>query len=162
MPILVLMRHATAQMAEAGMRDFDRPLSKAGWAEANLVAKLLDATGLQIGKTFCSPALRTQETLACVRQTIPMSNSAVSFEQSLYSGDVASYQNIATEILPDDVAMVVGHNPMVERFAFHLAKRGEQDLLKKLKFGFPTAAIAVFNLENTTNAGELVYFFTAN
>lgn len=162
MPIIIVMRHANAQVAETGMRDFDRALSTAGWAEANLAVKLLDTTGLQITKLFCSPAKRTEETLDCVLQTIPLSNSAITFEHSLYSGDVASYQHIATTLLPDDVAMFVGHNPMIEHFAFDLAKTGDEKLLKKLKFGFPTAAIAIFKLENTTNAGKLIHFFTAN
>jgi phosphohistidine phosphatase len=162
MPFFVLMRHAHAQHTEPGMRDFDRPLSQAGYAEANSSLKLFQATGLQITKVFCSPSRRTKDTLACVRQTIPINDGAIIIEPSLYSGEVTAYQNLGSTIPPDDVAMFIGHNPMIERFAFDLAKTGDQVLLNKLKFGFPTAGLAVFEIANTSREGRLIHFFTAN
>lgn len=146
MATLILMRHANAEFATPGMRDFERPLSAAGWAEANSAAILLKATGITPSKTVCSPARRTTETLDGLRKTIDIVASTIEFHPELYSGDAGSYQKILPMLKPNDTCLFVGHNPMIEHFALHLAQSGQETDLKHLKMGFPTAAIAVFEL----------------
>lgn len=155
MPTLILMRHANAELASPGMRDFDRPLSPAGWKEAAMAAQSFSKTGIQIAKVFCSPARRTLETLECLRQTITINPSKIEHHPELYSGDVSSYRALS-EAADDGACLYIGHNPMIEHFAFELAAQdegghmGENDGINRLKTGFPTAAIAVFEVE--TNA----------
>jgi phosphohistidine phosphatase len=166
MPTLVLMRHANTKPPQASMRDFDRPLSDAGWAEANQAANLFYATGLKITQTFCSPACRTEQTLACIRKTILLQDSAIFFLPELYSGDVSHYRDTQSKVANDAVAMIIGHNPMIERFAFDLASNGGDADLRRLKMGFPTAAIAVIKFEPDFDIaypqGQLLQFLTAN
>lgn len=152
MPTLILMRHANAELASPGMRDFDRPLSPAGWKEAVVAAQSFSKTGIQIAKVFCSPARRTLETLECLRQTITISPSKIEHHPELYSGDVSSYRALS-EATDDEACLYIGHNPMIEHFAFELAVHGEQNGINRLKTGFPTAAIAVFEVE--TNAAPI-------
>jgi phosphohistidine phosphatase len=146
MPTLVLMRHANAELATPGMRDFDRPLSAAGWKEAAIAAQSFSKTGIQIAKVFCSPARRTLETLECLRQTITISPSKIEHHPELYSGDMSSYRGLS-EAADDGACLYIGHNPMIEHFAFELAAQGKQNDIEQLKTGFPTAAIAVFEVE---------------
>jgi phosphohistidine phosphatase len=165
MPTIILMRHANAEPASLGMRDFDRPLSKAGWAEGKLAANLLKATDLTPNKVFCSPARRTSETLACVGTIVPLINAIISQPQELYSGETAAYQGLVNSTTTDDICMFVGHNPMIERFAFQLATRGNNIALKRLKLGFPTAAIAIISLADDFSSinpqGDLLHFLIA-
>ena len=165
MPTIILMRHANAEPASAGMRDFDRPLSKAGWAETLVSANLLKATGLEPTKMFCSPARRTSETMAGIRRIIPINDNIISQPQELYSGEVAAYQGVLNSVSADDICMFIGHNPMVERFAFQLAASGDKSTLNKLSLGFPTATIAVVTLAGDFSPinpqGYLLHFLTA-
>ena len=60
--------------------------------------------------------------------------------------------------------MFIGHNPMIERFAFQLALTGEKAILNRLKTGVPTATIAVFQLDGDYAAAnpqsELLHLLT--
>ncbi len=146
MATLILMRHANAELASPGMKDFDRPLSAIGWAEAHTAALMLNETGIAVTKVFCSPARRTAETLECLTKTIKIDASTIAFHHELYAEDFNSYQNVLLTLQPNDTFLCVGHNPMIEHFAFHLAKSGKQADLNLLNKGFPTAGIAIFDL----------------
>ena len=160
MPNLILMRHANAEMSSTGMRDFDRPLSKAGHIEAQLAAKKFINTGFTIFKhrplkIFCSPARRTVETLTNFRETIVMVDEQITYSEELYSGDVSSYQNLLSSLDNNDSCMIIGHNPMIEHFAFGLLQNDDESGINQLKNGFPTAAIAIIQLGNPFNALNL-------
>jgi phosphohistidine phosphatase len=164
MPTITLMRHAKAELAGVGMKDFDRALSLAGRNEAATTVNLLKMTGFAPTLVFCSPARRTLETLACVRTIIPLDDSSIFNPPELYSGEVAAYQNLIRSVSSTDICLFIGHNPMIERFAFDLSTNGEKTALNHLKLGVPTAAIAVIILAEGFSAaepqGHLQHFFT--
>lgn len=164
MPLIILMRHAHAEMPSPGMRDFDRPLSSAGKKDATVTAKQLAATRVKISTAFCSPARRTIETLACVQDTLQINENTVVYSSELYSGDVAAYHHLLSQLGENEVCMIIGHNPMVENFAFDMAQTGDEVGLAKIKLGYPTAAIGVIGLAdnfNPANAhGSLLHFFS--
>ena len=167
MPTIILMRHANAELASPGMRDFDRPLSNQGWADAEITANLLktvyfDRNNTKISMVFCSPACRTVETLAALRKTVIIEDPAINFLQELYAGDDEAYADLVKSVEADKVCVMIGHNPMIESFAFALAHKGDLTGLLQLKTGFPTSAIAVVELKNNSIKGELLHFFTAN
>jgi phosphohistidine phosphatase SixA len=64
------------------------------------------------------------------------------------------------------VCVFIGHNPMIEHFAFHLAHKGKDSDLKKLKMGFSTATIAVFDVgafpASPQTRGELTHYLQPN
>jgi phosphohistidine phosphatase len=164
MSILALMRHAHAEMPSSGLKDFDRPLSKTGWNDAKHAAEQFLETGLAISKVFCSPARRTTETLQCVRETVPITGEITTYLPDLYSGKLNAYQELLKKCAQNDVAMIIGHNPMIEHFAFNLAQSGDEFGLTALKSGYPTAAIAVLDLGATPNdpapSARLIHFIT--
>ena len=151
MPNLILMRHANAELASPGMRDFDRPLSKNGYAEAHITAKMFLQTGFTISSVFCSPARRTIETLASLRETIPIDEDVMACPDGLYSGDVSSYQSLVSSLETGANCLIIGHNPMIEHFAFGLVQNGDGTGLSQLKMGFTTAAIAIIELNGAAN-----------
>jgi phosphohistidine phosphatase len=166
MPVLVLMRHAHAEAAGFGIKDFDRPLSALGREDARTMAKQFSYTGVEVSKVFCSPARRTVETLICVRETIKIASDAVFYPSELYSGDVSAYHQLLTRFEPNEVCMIIGHNPMIEYFAFAFVQSSDTKSLAEIKQGFPTAAIAVISLDHSfspaTPQGKLLHFFSAN
>jgi phosphohistidine phosphatase len=44
--------------------------------------------------------------------------------------------------------MLLGHNPAIADFAMHFAGSGEPGALKRMGKGFPTSAIAVFEIDD--------------
>jgi phosphohistidine phosphatase len=164
MPIIILMRHAHAELPNPGMRDFDRPLSAAGWEDARTVAKQFPAIGVEISEIFCSPARRTMETLACVRETVEIGEVSIHYPSELYSGEVSAYHHVLSQFGSHDVCMIIGHNPMIEQFAFDIAQTGDEAGLAGIKPGYPTAAMAVIDLGQSFNPanpqGRLLHFLT--
>lgn len=158
MPTLILIRHANAELASPGMRDFDRPLSQQGWDEGAATAKYVSQLGLDISKVYCSPARRTSETLIALRRSITIDEKAIAFPMSLYEGDVSAYHHMLQTLSDNDVCVCVGHNPMVENFAFSLAANNSDTEMQPLKNGFPTAGAAVFELNDQKS--KLTLFFS--
>ena len=60
---LILLRHAHAEPAAAGLDDIDRPLSREGQAEAEAAGRWLKEHGHLPDRILCSPARRARETL---------------------------------------------------------------------------------------------------
>jgi phosphohistidine phosphatase len=134
---LLLLRHAKAVPAEAGMADRDRPLAERGRRDAAAMGAEIARGGLP-DLILCSPSLRTRQTLDAVSPAFP---HAVEFKapEALYGGDVsayleaiAAYGGVATRLL------VIGHNPTVHALALMLARSPEARLAAR----FPTAALA--------------------
>ena len=57
---LILLRHAKAANAEAGMDDFARPLAERGLKDVAVVGRLLASHGLAPDLALVSPARRTR------------------------------------------------------------------------------------------------------
>jgi phosphohistidine phosphatase len=163
MSVLVLVRHANAKSPDPGMKDFDRPLSELGWAEAGQGALFFQSTGLSVTSVLCSPSRRTAETLTAMQAKNLITDDLVSMPNELYSGSDLDYQNFAIQAGDNDVIMIIGHNPMIEHCAFALAKTGDAAHVNGLKLGFPTGAIAVIEFAGTSEQrrlnGKLSHFF---
>jgi len=61
---ILLMRHGEAQESLLGINDFARPLTARGQQQAQDMAHQLQDILPEIDAVFCSPAVRTRETLA--------------------------------------------------------------------------------------------------
>lgn len=162
MPIVIPMRHAHAELASPGMRDFDRQLSKIGKAEAILAAQFIAKENLTLTRIFCSPARRTIETLECLNSVLSTKTIETIYNHEFYSGDENSYQQALCDLAQNDVALLIGHNPMVERFALNLVRFGEEPAFSLIKQGFPTAAFAIVELDSNNAQGRLRNFHIAS
>lgn len=119
MPLqLELIRHADAMPRAPGGSDQERPLSTIGRRQARTLAERRRERGDYPDRIWCSPAVRTRETLAEFGFDF---NSLAIHEPRIYEAEldvlldiVAEVQALATR------AIIVGHNP------------GLQDLLSYL------------------------------
>lgn len=150
MPVkhLLLMRHAKAVPAEAGMPDRDRPLAERGRRDSEAIGAEIARGGLP-DLVLCSPSRRTRETLDGVARAMPM-DVAAEFPEALYGGGEAAYLDALSDRGGDaGRILLIGHNPTVHALAIALAKDAPAEMRAKL----PTAALAVLAFDVDDWAG---------
>lgn len=139
---LYLVRHAHAAWGTPGVSDFDRPLDETGRYEARDIAEQAVLSGLVPEVLVSSPALRCRQTaqaLVDVFRTVqPLEDLA------LYSGGPDAYVAQIQKHAGRGSLMIVGHNPMVEALAAHLAPSSE--LTAPLAIGYPTAGLLAIDI----------------
>lgn len=143
MPILVLARHAHAT-AEP-MRDFDRPLTEEGLAEARAAGQFLAQYPLT--HLVASPAKRTAQTGEAVVHALAEAGQTdangqpvqLLFDSSLYEASPTAWIEVISAIPPEaDGAYIVGHNPVVWATIEHLAGQSVAE--------FKPSSVAVFDI----------------
>jgi phosphohistidine phosphatase len=143
MTTLLLLRHAKSSWDDPALGDFDRPLTERGRKAARRMGEIVAERSLLPDLVVCSPARRARET--CDRAVAAFGRPVeVRSEDRLYLASPQTLLEIA-RALPDSAAraMLIGHNPGLERFARGLAGSAEGDNLQRLETKFPTAALAV-------------------
>ncbi len=158
---LMLLRHAQAEWARPGMRDFDRPLSAAGVEEARVLARAMLADGHRPGFVLCSTALRARQTWEVLEETLP--GCLVGYSDALYESDSAGYLAIVRNAGRGSSLLLVGHNPMTEDLAIALTQGQPPD--GAMAAGFPTCALAVIGFQTELaeiepGSGRLVAFIS--
>ncbi|KAL6643388.1 hypothetical protein ACP70R_018945 [Stipagrostis hirtigluma subsp. patula] len=116
---LILLRHGESAVGGRSTRDHDRPLSKAGRADAISVSNKLQQMGWIPELILCSDATRTKETLKILQEHVQgLSKAVVHFIPSFYSiaamdGQTAEHlQKSICEYSTDEIltVMCMGHN----------------------------------------------------
>ncbi|CAD6225497.1 unnamed protein product [Miscanthus lutarioriparius] len=116
---LILLRHGESTARGRSTRDHDRPLSKAGRADAISVSNKLQQMGWIPELILCSDAMRTKETLKILQEHVQgLSEAVVHFIPSFYSiaamdGQTAEHlQKAICEYSSDEIltVMCMGHN----------------------------------------------------
>lgn len=141
MPRLYLLRHAKARWAEPGTRDYDRPLSLSGKADASQLGAEMLLAGHIPDLVLCSGAKRARETWEAVATHLPVTD--VRFMESLYNSDASGYLALIREAGDAGSVMVVGHNPIMEDLAAALSRDGAPEALAAVRRGFPTCGLAI-------------------
>lgn len=166
MGVLYLLRHAKAQIALPGMRDFDRPLAEIGREQSAAVGARMAEAGYVPSLVLCSPAMRTRQTLAGVRERLDIADDAIEYKDDLFGGDASFYLSEIRAHSRAGALMIVGHNPMIEDVACALAgKGGDAAALTRLQGGVPVAALAVLSFDGgfpsaAPGSGRLLAFTT--
>lgn len=143
---LLLVRHAKA-VPKRVAEDFERSLSDRGHADAPETGRWLAESGLRPHLVLCSPSRRTRQTWQLIVPALPDVPPAV-YDERLY--DAAP--NTISAVLAERSAglgsvMLVGHNTGIHELATALCGSGPQELLERLRKGFPTSGVAVVDLQ---------------
>lgn len=144
---IMLMRHAKSSWDDPRHVDFDRPLANRGRLAATLMGTYLAEERLIPDRVLCSSAARTRETWRRAAMETGR-NIPVEYLDDLYdAAPRAIIDRIAQ--LDDSVlyVLVVGHNPGMELAADQLVGDGVTDARRRLAEKFPTAALAVIDVE---------------
>lgn len=150
---LLLLRHAKSSWDQNELDDMARPLAPRGRRAAPLIGRYMSARGLTPDLVLCSTAVRARQTLELVTaewERMARDNPKVAMRASLYLA--SAIELLATvRRLDDDVesVMVVGHNPGIATFAGTLASGGDRKGIETMAAKFPTAALAVIDLDVT-------------
>jgi len=138
---LILLRHAHADPASAGMSDFDRALSATGLAEAASAGQWLREHALVPDRVLCSPARRARETLEVVLEQVGYVDQRL--DPGMYEASAGQLVALIDAHLDADRVLLVGHNPGLERLAALLHSGQSSDYR-----GMPPAGIALLTLMN--------------
>ena len=155
---LILLRHAKSDWNSGVTGDFDRPLSPRGRAAAPRVGKWMKKNGIIPNIVLCSPALRTQETLALINDELGVSH--IVYEDRIYGASVGALQGLIEAYSAScDNLMITGHNPGMDGLLRFLCS-ARPPLTESGKL-MTTATLAVLGFADasamsTAGAGELL------
>lgn len=160
------MRHAKAEPFAS--TDQARELTDRGRAQAAAAGEHLADSGTVPEYVVVSPAARTLQTWEEIASATG-AKADVNVDPSVYTGGTDVVIETLSES-PDEIAtlMFVGHNPTAS-YLCHLLDNGEGDpgALQGLLRGFPTGALAVFDVDVAwrdlaPETGRVVDFFVAD
>ncbi len=140
MRTLYLLRHAKSSWDDPTLGDHERPLATRGVGATPYIADHMRDARIAPDVLLCSSARRTRETLDLLGDAIP-ADCEVHIEDGLYGASADALLD-RLRALPDTThrAMLIGHNPALQRLAWLLAHSGAK--LSRLNRKFPTAALA--------------------
>lgn len=132
-----------------------------------MMGAALREIGLRPDLVLCSSATRTRETLALVLAALDGPPPPVLYEEELYLASAATILERLTRIAdrPRHV-LVVGHNPGLHALASILAHAGSVEVRADLDEKFPTAGLAILELDADRwrdvgrAGGTLLHFLT--
>jgi phosphohistidine phosphatase len=162
---LLLLRHAKSDWPE-GIDDAMRPLAGRGRDDAPAMGKAIAKLGIAPDFALVSAALRTRQTWDLASPHFGRDVS-VRIEEGLYAASEKTILDFLRTVPGGaETAMIVGHNPGMERLARSFAKSGDPDAIRRVEKKYPTCGLAVIELptnewkEAAPPAGRLEMFLT--
>lgn len=150
---LVLIRHAKAA---DGAVDIERPLAPRGVRDAAAIGEWLAAADIAPDRVVVSPARRARQTWDAAAARLG-TTPAPDADDRIYRNELSPLLEIVHETADELATLVlVGHNPSFGEFAYQLDDgTGEAAARQELASGFPTSAVAVFELSGGWAATSL-------
>ncbi len=121
MKSLYLIRHAEAAQQEAGEKDYGRPLSSRGEADASRMGqRLAQWPSPQI--MVASPAVRAKTTATILATAIGFPTKSLVFDERIYEAAIEDLRSAILQVVKDTVTcvMLVGHNPALTQLVNNL------------------------------------------
>jgi phosphohistidine phosphatase len=120
---VILVRHAHAEWPDYDGRDFDRPLTTRGEADAHAAGRAIHAAGISPALVLASPARRTRQTAQILGEELGLAPDALRFVDSLYNAAGATLATVLRRHAANagGIVMLVAHNPGVSDAARKLA-----------------------------------------
>ena len=159
---LSVLRHAKSSWDDPGLDDFNRPLNERGWKSARRIGREFRNRGVNFDFVLASTAARVRETIVAIQEKYDF-GAPIRFEPRIYLATDETLLSLV-QSLPDTVmtALIVGHNPGLERLTVELTHDDEEGLRQRVAGKFPTAAFAAVELpadkwaDVTPGTGEVV------
>lgn len=142
MRCLTLIRHAKSSHAQAGLRDYYRPLNDRGFADApKMGGYLRTALEWKPDRIISSSAIRTMSTARLIAESAGFDEAIIHQEETLYEAPTRAILDVIQDV-PDSVQhlCIVGHNPGMENTSNLLI--GQREVVD-----FVTCAVAMLELK---------------
>lgn len=143
---IYLLRHAQAVWPEPTMRDYDRPLSKRGFDDADELAEQMKQNGYVPDLILSSSAMRCRQTADAAYRMLGRT-PVCRFLDDFYQAAPVTYIEALSDYADEGSVLICGHNPGIEETLLALA--GPDAFNRACPYGFPTAGMAVLD-----HAGE--------
>ncbi len=142
---LMVLRHASSEKAEPGMRDFDRALNERGRKDAAKIGAYMAHHALLPDRVIVSPARRARETWEHVSEAFPAA-PPVDYDNRLYEGGPDAILAVIRENDPSiGSLLIIGHNPGLHEIARLLIAAGDVEARERLNEGLPEAGLAIID-----------------
>ena len=113
---LNLMRHAKTDLNNYQGDDFDRPICKEGILQTDAVKKYLESKKVSFDLYFCSPSVRTKQTLQCLLKNKSIKNQKIIEDHNLYDGNIDNFLLKLSKIQNYKNILVLTHEPQISCF----------------------------------------------
>lgn len=115
---IYLVRHAKSSHENPDLADFDRPLTKKGHADAQLMAELMERKGISPDLLLASPSHRTQQTAEYFKKALYEDYQKIKLDSSIYRCSATTLIH-QLSLLSDkhSSVMLFAHNPATTRAA---------------------------------------------
>lgn len=122
MKTLYLLRHAKSDWNDDRLSDADRPITKRGKRDCQLVAAELQRSGRRFKHVYCSTAKRAQETLKRFQVDSDVFDDAeIIHENAAYTFEAAKLLAWLKDFPQSQhSAFIIGHNPAIAELANYL------------------------------------------
>jgi phosphohistidine phosphatase len=142
---LIILRHAKAERASPGGRDFDRTLAPRGREDAAKVGAYMAQHGLVPDHALVSPAKRTRETWTLVVAALS-ATPALKYDERLYDAKAETILQVVREAPAQAHSVcVVAHNPGLHQLCLVLVGAGDRDSRDRLAVKLPTSGLVVID-----------------
>ena len=140
---LAILRHAKSDWGVPGLSDFERPLNGRGRKAGETLRMAMTGRRLAFDVIISSPAARTRQTLDQLGLLFD-----ARLDDSLYLASTDTLLRVI-RVLPENAqtALLVGHNPGLQEIVLGLAKPDGNGFRERVLAKFPTAALALLDLE---------------
>jgi phosphohistidine phosphatase len=153
---LILFRHAKTERHAQSGDDFDRRLTEGGRDDAFMMGRVLAEAGFAPDVVLVSQAVRAQETWEAASPAFPGVKSECL--SRLYSAGAEEVLTLAQGRKEPGV-MIVAHNPAMHALAaWLLVQSGDRAMELQVRDGFPTAAMAVFDMDGVSTTSLGLFF----
>lgn len=121
---LLLLRHAKSSWKSAAVSDYARPLAKRGRRDARRIGQWLRAQSLTPDWVVSSSAERARQTTEAVVAALGSGLPDPQFDDRIYLADAAQLLQVLAGCPPVARALLVGHNPGLDRLLQYLCGAG--------------------------------------
>jgi len=143
-----VLRHAKSSWDGPGLGYYNRPLNERSGKAARRLGRELADRKMRFDFVLASTAARVRETIDGVQEKFDF-GAPVKFEPAVYQASEGTLLALVRE-LPEDAgsALLVGHNPGLERLLVDLGKDDKRGLRQRIAGKYPTAALAILELRD--------------
>jgi len=140
MKTLILVRHAKSSWDDAGLSDFERPLSERGKKDAPAMADRLYERGIKIDAFVSSPARRAKKTAEQFAKKYKKEKDDLVLKTELYMASDEAFNSVVEKLNDDiDCVAIFSHNPGITDFANSLTDAKTDNI--------PTCGIFALSIE---------------
>jgi len=150
------MRHAESDWSEPNVNDIIRPISEKGIKKTKAVSKYLKNKKNEFDSIFCSPSLRTKQTLSCFLEHSLHKNVEIVEDQNIYEGSEENFLLRISKIKKYKNILVITHEPKISFFIDYFLS--DTKCFKKISnLRFVTSSITTigFDVKSWNNISNL-------